>query len=150
MEGKRRMTVYESLVNWLNEILQDPKNNFPNVYTVIDLEMIPDWREFENAGIFSSPNDLSAPLIAGKIKHTDFKSFYLRRSFKEFTNRLENETFFEKFKACFHEKNLDCIMPEDGREWASIELNGGIYPAQRQENNEYADYLVPLKLVYIE
>lgn len=143
------MTVYESLVNWLNQILQDPKNNFPSVFTVIDLEVIPDWREHENAGIFSSPNDLSTPLIAGQVKHTDFKSFYLRRPFKEFANRLENEAFFEKFKGCIHEKNLDCIMPEDGREWIKIELNGGIYPAQRQADSGYADYLVPLKLVYM-
>lgn len=144
------MTVYESLVKWLQGILKDPENNFPAVYTFIDLEMIPYWTEYENAGIFSSPNDLTAPLVAGKVKHTDFKSFYLRKSFKEHTNRLENEIFFEKFKACIYEKNLDCIMPEDGREWTSIGLNGGIYPTQRQENNEFADYLVPLKLVYVE
>jgi hypothetical protein len=143
-------TVYESLVIYLNEILTDPKNNFPKVYTVIDLELIPNWTEFENAGIFSSPNDLTSELIAGKVKHTDFKSFYLRRPFREFTNRLGNEMFFEKFKACIYEKNLDGIMPKDGREWIKIELNGGIYPAQRQESGEFADYLLPLRLVYIE
>jgi len=62
---------------------------------------------------------------------------------------LENEAFFEKFINKINERNLNGIMPKDGREWVSIEINTGIYPAQIQESDLYADYLVPLKLVFI-
>ena len=141
-------TVYESLVTWLNEILTDPENEFPETLTVIDLEQIPNWQEFQNAGLFSSPNDIQVEYMGGQIRHTEFKSLYLRLSFKEFSERLRNETFLEKFRRCINKKALSGIMPSDGRKWLKINCNGSIYPAHRQENNEYADYLVPLAIEY--
>ena len=143
-------TVYESIVIWLNSILQNPINSFPSTALVIDLETIPNWTEFQNAGIFSSPNDIATELLAGNVKHTEFKSFYLRMSFGDFQNRLKNETFLEKLRQCIHERNQSGPMPIDGREWVSININAGIYPAQRAENNLWAEYLVPLKLVYVQ
>ena len=144
------MTVYESLVRWINEILTDPQNNFPPVRTVTDIEAMPNIPESQNAALYSSPNDTQTQLSGGQVKHTAYKTFYIRRDFKERASRLENEVFVENLKRCIYEKNLDGIMPDDGRGWESIECNAGIYPAQRHENDDYADYLVPLKLVYVE
>jgi len=148
------MTVYESIESWLNSILLELRNEFPHPYTMIDVNNIPlptdhPGIDFQAAGLFSSPNDLTTELMGGQVKHTDFKSFYLRRPFGEFDSRLENESFFEKLGQKIHEKNLDGNFPKDGRDWRSIEINAGIYPAQRDEANRYADYLIPLKLVYV-
>ncbi|MCL2879045.1 MAG: hypothetical protein FWF29_02255 [Treponema sp.] len=143
------MTVYESLVQWLNGILTDPKNGFPVASTVIDLEMIPNWQEYQNAGLFSSPNDIHTPLIGGQVKYIEFKSFYLRLPFNEFQERLNNEVFLEKFRECINWGTLRGALPRDNREWFEISCTTGIYPAQRQENNQYADYLIPLRVVYI-
>ena len=149
------MTVYESLVSWLNSILLEIRNEMPHPFTAIDLEKIPlptDYPgvDFQAAGLFSSPNDMSTTLIGGQVKHTEFKSFYLRRPFKEFPSRLENENFFERLAKKIHERNLDSNFPADGRAWQSIAINAGVYPAQRDEANRYADYLIPLKLIYVE
>jgi len=143
------MTVYESLVNWLNAILTDPQNGFNFDAIIIDLEMIPNWQDSMNAGLFSSPNDIHTSLMAGQVRHTEFKSFYLRLPFKEHNERLSNEAFFEKFRKCIYEKNVEGFLPSDGRDWHEISC-GGIYPAQRQEDNQYADYLIALKLIFIE
>jgi hypothetical protein len=143
------MTVYESLVQWLNDILIDPENCFPSIYKVIDLEMIPNWTEYQNAGLFSSPNDIHTSLIGGQQRHTEFRSFYLRLPFSEFTERLRNEVFFEKFRDYIYEKDLDGQFPKDGRDWESIKCNAGISPAQKAEDNSFVDYLVALKLVYV-
>ena len=144
------MTVYESLDRWITEILTDPKNDFPPMRTVTDLEAMPKKAEYQSAALHSSPNDTATTLLGGQVRHTVFKTFYVRRDFKERASRLENEAFFEKLKTCIYEKNLDGIMPQDGREWVSIGCNAGIYPAQRDDANDYADYLVPLRLIYIE
>ena len=144
------MTVYESLVIWLNSILTGLKNNFPIKAAVIDLEIIPDWQEFANAGLFSSPNDLQDELIAGQRKYTEFKTLYLRLPFEQYQNRLKNEIFIEEFRKSIHEKFMDGLLPKDGREWINISISSGIYPAQRQPNNQFADYLIPLRVVYIE
>jgi len=150
------MTVYESIVNqFLNPILLELRNEFPHPFTIIDINNVPlpsDYPgiDFQAAGIFSSPNDLTSTLMGGQVKHIDFKSFYLRRPFGEHQSRKENEAFFERFARKIHERNLDSDMPQDGRDWKSITINAGIYPAQRDEANRWADYLVPLRLVYIE
>jgi len=149
------MTVYESIASWLNSILVELRNEFPHPFTIIDLEKIPlptDYPgiDFQAAGLFSSPNDLTSPLIGGQVKHTDYKSHYIRRPFKEFSSRLENEQFFCRLQAKIHERNLDSDMPQDGRGWKSIQVNAGIYPANTDTASLWSDYLVPLRLVYIE
>jgi len=148
-------TVYNSIVSWLNSILSDLRDEFPHPFTAIDANNIPlpsDYpgTEFQAAGLFSSPNDIASNLIGGQVKHTSFKSFYLRRPFKLADMRQENEAFFERLSSKIHERNLDYIMPQDGRDWQSITVNSGWYPAQRDAANAYADYLIPLRLVYIE
>ena len=146
------ITVYESLQAWITDIFNDPKNGFPRIFTVIDLENIPNQQEFPGmglSGLFSSPNDDKKLLIGGQVKHIVFKSFYVRRTFFEFTERFNNEAFFEKFERCVYERNINGTMPKDGREWISIEINAGIYPAQIQEGNRFADYIIPLKLTFI-
>jgi len=151
----KNMTVYESITSWLNSILLELKTEFNNPFVILDLEKIPlptDYPgiDFQAGGIFSSPNDISSELMGGQTKRTDFKSFYLRRPFKEFSSRLENEAFFQKLAKSIHERNLDSNFPQDGRQWHRIEVNSGWYPAQRDEASNFADYLVNLKLVYIE
>ena len=144
-------TVYESIAVWLTEIFNERSNGFPTGITVIDLEAIPAQTEFPGmnlSGIFSSPNDIHTPLIGGQEKHTEFKSFYFRRNFMTTQTRMANEAFFDLLRNVIRKYNLDYIMPKDGRDWISITINGGIYPAQRQENNAFADYLIPLRLEY--
>jgi len=143
------MTVYETVQQWLTEIINEFLKEFSAPFAVINLEQIPERIEYQNAELFSDTNDIHTRRIAGDTKHTEFKSFYLRRPFSEFGSRLENEAFFEKIKNRINERNLNGIMPRDGREWVSIEINTGIYPVQIQETDLYADYLVPLKLVFI-
>ena len=140
-----KLTVFESVYWWLIDII-----SFQEVWTVIDLENIPNWTQFLNGALFSSPNDIHTPLLAGNWKHTEFKSLYLRRPFSEFQERLSNEVFLEKITELLREKNENGIMPNDHREWISISINAGIYPAQRDEGMRFADYLVNLKLEYIQ
>jgi len=143
-------TVYASLVIWLNSIVTDPKNEFPPKTLFIDLEVIGNVPNADNGAIFSSPNDIVTEFMAGSAKHTEFKSFYLRMPFSSFPQRLSNEAYLEKLRKCIREKDLDGIRINDGRKWLSISVNAGIYPAQREANMSSAEYLVPLKLVYIE
>jgi RNA binding exosome subunit len=148
------MTVYETIREWLNKILLELQNEFPHSFTAIEPEKIPlegeygQEVEFQAGGIFSSPQDITTTLMAGQVKHTEFKSFYLRRPFDECESRVENERFFERLKEIIYEKNLRWDMPEDGRKWKSIEINSGVYPANIDTASLLADYLVPLKLVY--
>ena len=149
------MTVYESVQSWLSEIINELKAEFNHPFTAIDVNHIPlpteyQGVDFQAAGLFSSPNDSTSMLIGGQVKHVDYKSFFLRRPFKEAETRQENEKFFERLAKKISERNLDYSLPKDGRDWKSIEINAGVYPAQRDEASLWADYLVPLKLVYIE
>jgi len=149
------MTVYESAQSWLTEIINELKAEFNHPFVMIDVNNIPlptDYPgyDFQAAGLFSSPNDMTTELIGGQKKHTDFKSFFLRRPFKEFSQRLQNEQFFEKFANKIHERNLDSDFPKDGRSWKSISINAGIYPANTDTASQWSDYLVPLKLVYTD
>jgi len=153
------MTVYESVVTWLGSILLELQNEFPHPFSIIEPDRIPlpndyprseGFPDFQAGGLFSSPNDMTTTLMGGQVKHTDFKSFYLRRPFKLVDSRKENENFFEKLAKSIHDRNLDGNLPQDGRQWKSIEINAGIYPAQRDAAETYADYLCPLKLVYVE
>jgi hypothetical protein len=149
------MTIYESITAYLNDILLELRNKFIHPFTIIDVENIPlpsDYPgfEFRAGGIFSSPNDITTELMGGQVKHTEFKSFYLRRAFNEFASRIENERFFERFRETIHEKNLDCDFPKDGRSWKEISINAGIYPPQRDTASQWTDYLITFKLVYIE
>jgi hypothetical protein len=143
------MTIYDSLQIWLTSIINDIRQIMPSPFVVIDLENIPEFPNLQNSGLFSSPNDIHDPLMAGQVKHTEFKSFYLRRPFLNTDIREENEKFFDELRKRIYNRNLDWVMPNDGREWISIEINAGIYPAQRDDGDRFADYLVPLKLVYI-
>jgi hypothetical protein len=146
-------SIYKSIEEWIRSILVELMSEFPHPYSILDLEHIPlpaehNGYEFQAGGIFSSPNDITVELIGGQVKHEDFKTFYLRRPFVNPELRQENEAFLERLKEKIHERNLDYNMPKDGRDWKSIEINAGIYPALKAENNEYADYLIPLRLVY--
>ena len=149
-------SVYESIVDeFLNPILLEFKKEMPHDYSIIEPEKIPLPEEyqglnFQAGGIFSSPNDMTTPLMGGQLKHIEFKSFYLRRPFKKKETRIENADFFERLARKIHERNLDCNMPKDGRDWKEISVNSGWYPAQRDTAETWADYLVNLKLVYIE
>jgi len=149
------MTVYESIVTWLGSILSELQNEFPHPFSIIEPDRIPlpndyNQTDFQAGGLFSSPNDMTTTLMGGQVKHTDFKSFYLRRPFKLVDSRKENENFFEKLTKKIHERNMDCDMPKDGRQWKEITVNSGVYPAQRDSGELWADYLVNLRLVYIE
>ena len=142
------ITVYESVArNWLTPILA----TIEPIHVVVDLEVIPDWAQFGNSGLFSSPNDQHFDMMGGLQRHVEFKSFYLRRSFSDFQQRLNNETFMETLRNKIHEMNLDSNFPDDGREWISITINAGIYPAQKEVGlrGDNADYLVPLRLEYV-
>jgi len=148
-------SVYQSIAEWLNSILLELLEEFPHPYTVIDVENIPlpseyPGLDFQAAGLFSSPNDMTTVLMGGQVRHTAFKSFYLRRPFNKFETRAENEAFFEKLARKIHDRNLDWNMPKDNRDWKSISVNAGIYPAQRDEANLWSDYLIPLRLEYTE
>jgi hypothetical protein len=149
------MTVYQSLANWLFEIFADPQNGFPSVFYVIDLEVLPSLLnsqdiQYQYSALHSSPDDIQTALISGQTKHTDFKTFYVKRQFSEFDDRLGNEEFFEKLKKCIIQKNLRAVYPQDGRNWRSITWQGGVYPSQRSEDGRTAIYQVNLRLEYIE
>jgi len=149
------MTVYESIEKWLKSILLELRGEFPHPFTMIDANKIPLPADhaginFQAAGLFSSPNDSTDALNGGQVRHTDFKSFYVRRPFNEFKSRLENEKFFERLAEKIHDRNLDYIMPDDGRDWKSISINAGVYPAQIDTAGSWADYLIPLRLEYTQ
>ena len=140
------ITVFESISRfWLTPLLQ----TINPIHVVIEIENIPDFNEHNNAGIFSSPNDQHFEMLGGQMRHVEFKSFYLRRAFRDFQQRVNNEAYTEALRQKIRERNLDSDFPNDGRQWISISINGGIYPASRQENLSTADYLVPLRLEYI-
>ena len=151
------MTVYQSVAEWLMNIVL-PKVEKNANHTVVDIEVVPDWATWNNAGIFNSPNEISTPMMGGQEKRTEFKSFYIRRPFTEsslaqdFQDRLGNENYMEKLRDVIYEMNLDCDFPQDNRQWESVSINGGIYPAQKAVGTlgREAFYLVPLRLVYIK
>ena len=140
------ITVYESIArNWLTPLLATIEEG----HIVIEVENIPDFAQFINAGLFSSPNDQHFDTMVGRQRHIEFKSFYIRRPFRDFPQRLSNEAYMEAVRDLIFQTDLNSDLPKDGREWISIRINGGIYPAQRQENMQWADYLIPLRLEYI-
>ena len=150
------MTIYESLARWLNDILIDPQNEFSD-QAVVELENVPNLNEEHcgehcvmDTGLFSNPNDIQTQLLSGRVRHEDFKTWYIKRKFIEFPDRLENEAFFEKLRKCIHMKNLRAVYPQDGRKWRGIYYQGGIFVTQREPNNEHAIYQVNLKLMYEE
>jgi hypothetical protein len=151
------MTVYESVSNWLSEILQNPANGFPaDIYGAIDPEIIPKYRlEFPDwnmldTGIFSNPNDIHSQLNGGQIKHIEVKSWYINRKFLSREDRVGNEEFKEKLRKAITRKALGSVYPQDGRKWRKIEVEGGIYPYQKSDNLSEAIYLVNLRIEYIE
>jgi len=148
------MTIYEVLANWLNEILTDPANGFPAKHTVIDLETIPSYGgelDAMDTALFSNPNDSQTTLLSGRILHEDYKTWYIKRDFLGFSDRLTNEAFFEKLKNCIYMKNLRGQRPQDTeRKWRGIFYQGGVMVTQRAENNKYAIYQVNLKIEYID
>jgi len=149
------MTVYESLANWLNEILVNPENEFPPKITVIDQDVISEAKkdfpdlDIMDTGLFSNPNDSQTALLSGRVRHEDYKTWYIKRDFLGFPDRLTNEAFFEKLRNRIHLKNLRGQYPQDNdRKWRGVSYQGGIFVTQRAENNEYAIYQVNLKIVY--
>ena len=152
-------SVYETITKWIGSILNELQNEFPHPYSILEPDRIPlpedyprseGFPDFTAGGIFSSPNDMTTTLMGGQVKHIEFKSFYLRRKFKLVDSRKENEKFFERLARKIHERNLDYNLPKDDRDWKEISVNSGWYPAQRDTAETWADYLVNLKLVYIE
>jgi len=152
-------SVYEIITQWLNSILLELKDEFPHPFTILEPDRIPlpedyprseGFPDFTAGGIFSSPNDMTTTLMGGQVKHTKFKSIYIRKRFKLVDSRKDNEKFFEKLARKIRDRNLDSDFPRDGRDWKEISVNAGIYPSQRDSAEEFADYLCPLKLVYIE
>jgi hypothetical protein len=143
------MTVFESLSLWLYDILSDPKNGLPGTWK-IDSEMLPDYsnQKWESTALYSNPNDTQEQLIASQVRHTDYKTFYIRRDFGDVKIQLKNEAVLEKIKQCIYERNLDWIMPQDGREWYGINWHGGTYPSTKDE--KWVVYQINLKLVYVE
>jgi hypothetical protein len=143
------MTVFESVKAWLEEILSNPENGFEGVYW-IDAEVLPANVRLQNAALYSSPNDMVTERLGGDHRHVDFKTLYFKKDFKEHEIRVSNEVFFEKLRSRIMEKNMEGIMPGDGREWVSIKHTGPAYPSQKQENLDEAIYQVNLRLEYIE
>ncbi|MDR2048367.1 MAG: hypothetical protein LBP69_02835 [Treponema sp.] len=143
------MTVFEEIALWLGGILED---NFPSREFLIDLEHMPSESQWENAAIMSNPNDLAVTLMSGRVKHTDFKTFYVQQDFNDTKERISNEAFFEALKAAIIKKNLNGALPaaSETRQWRSIECAGTAYPSGRAENEDTAIYQIILRLVYIE
>jgi hypothetical protein len=143
------MTVFEEIALWLDGIL---KANFPSRKFVIDLEHLPSESKWENAAIMSNPNDLAVTLMSGRVKHTDFKTFHVRRDFNDTKKRIGNEAFFETLKTAIAKKNLGGGLPasSETRQWRSVECAGTAYPSGRTENEDTAIYQITLRLVYIE
>lgn len=143
------MTVFEEIALWLGGILKD---NFPSQEFLIDLECMPSESRWENAAIMSNPNDLAATLMSGRVKRTEFKTFYVRRDFNDTKERIGNEAFFEVLKTAIAEKNLSGDLPPSSgtRQWRSAECAGTAYPSGRAENEDTAVYQITLKLVYLE
>ena len=151
------MTVHQSIAAWLNGILTDSENGFPPSINVIDIENIPEIEKVpgqqggsSNSGLFSSPNDIHSQLLDGRTKHTIFRSWYLRMDILSAKERERNEEYFEKLRECIDLSVMRGDYPDDGRGWLGIAINGGVYPAQRDSGGSRADYLVPLKLVFIK
>jgi hypothetical protein len=143
------MTVYEEIALWLEGIL---KTNFPSQDFVIDVEHLPYESKLENAAIMSNPNDITVPLMSGRIKYTVYKTLYVRRDFNDTVERIGNEAFFETLRTEIVRKNLGGGLPppSPARQWRSIECAGTAYPSGREENEDTAVYQIVLKLVYIE
>jgi hypothetical protein len=141
------MTVAESLSLWLKDLFADPANGFSGEF-VIGLEALPDWEGFQNTALYSNPNDGAVTLTGGQIRHTEFKTLYARRPFKEKEQRAGNEAFFELLKRRITATTLAARFPEDGRKWRRIEYTGGAYPSGRADNNDTAVYQITLKIVY--
>jgi len=149
------VTVYESIALWLNGIFADPNNGFTDTLVLIDIDNLQESFSAQGVpaqvtGLYSSPNDIQKPMMAGQVKNIIFRAFYVRRDFKTLEIRKNNEVFFEKLKKAIREKNLKWSMPKDGRKWRSIIYTGGVFPSQRAENNDWAIYQVNLKAEYIE
>jgi hypothetical protein len=143
------MTVFESLASWLYGILSEPGSGLPGTWKV-DNETLPDYtkEKWESAALYSNPNDIQEQMTAGQIRHTDYKTFYIRRDFGNVTTQIKNEAVLEKLKKCIHDKALDGIYPKDGRQWRGISYHGGAYPSTKEAT--WAIYQITLKLVYIE
>jgi len=140
------ISVQKSIANWLMlEVLPQVQSNL----VTVDIETIPNCTESENAGLFSSPDDIKTELIGGQIKKTEFKLFFIKKHFNTEENRQDNEDFKEKLEEIITNMNRSFNLPQDGRDWISIDINGGIYPVKKDDNNIFADYIIPLKLIYV-
>jgi len=139
------ISVYESITNWLSDILTQI---LPD-YTVIETENVTNWLQFGNSALLNSPNEIVTPLMGGQRKHTEFKTFFLKRQLQDSDERKDYEVIKDKLMDIIYNKNINYEFPDDGRDWKEISLNGGIYPVQKDENNNYADYMIPLKLIFI-
>ena len=151
------MTVYRSLANWLNGILADPDNGFPEELKVaIDVELVPNLQsdfpelKLQESALISHPNDQHVLMTAGQYKHTEHKTWYLVRRFGDHDNRAANEDFLERIRRCIQRETLMGNMPKCGRAWRKILVNGGMFPSAKSTDNTSAVYQIPLRIEYIE
>jgi len=151
------MTVYQSITKWLAAVFADPKNGFQeDIVTVVDLELVPNHREknpdlnIQDTALSSNPNDQRIELLGGQCRHTEFKTWLLWRKFGENEDRIANEAFLEKARRAIQKTALHGIFPKDGRRWGKIQVNGGMFPSAKSQNNASAVYQIPLKIEYIE
>jgi len=151
------MTVYQSLAKWLSGIFTEENGFDPgSEIKVIDLELVPRLKEdfpgvqLQESALFSNPNDQHVQMIDGQYRHTEFKTWYFVRRFANFNDRLSNEEFLEKVRRAIQRSTLRGIMPQDGRRWRKIQVNGGMFPTTKSADNTEAVYQIPLKIEYIE
>jgi len=157
VENTRGETVYRSMVAWLVAVIADPDNDFPqDLITIIDVELVPNYRErwpalpIQDTGLFSNPNDQHVQMLGGQWRHTEFKTWLLWRRFGDNTDRISNEAFLEKLRRAIQRANLNGDMPNDGRRWRRIQVNGGMFPSTKSADNTNAVYQIPLKIEYVE
>jgi len=152
------MTVYQSLAKWLDGLFADPENGFPsNLAVITDVELVPNpgnennpGYEIQNSGLFSNPNDQHVQMLGGQYRHVEFKTWYLVRRFASRGERVSTEDFLGKIRLAIRRATRLGTMPGDGRRWRKIEVNGGIFPSRKSDDNTSAVYQIPLRIEYVE
>ena len=146
------MTIYDSISRWLQRIIVENQLIPPNIQNRIDLESLPEFITpgEQNTALFSNPNDSSFPVIGGQTRHVITRTWYIKRTFFQFQNRLDTEAFMEALQRAIKTQALKGLYPQDGRQWRGIGVEGGIWPYQRAQDNSIADYQVTLRLEFIE
>jgi len=143
------ITINESVLdNFLLPILNELGVKYNQEFNLLDIDLIPE-SEWINSKFYSNPNNIHTPLVGGQVRYTEYKTFYIRLHFNNDSLRHQKEAFFDEFKEIIHKKNLNYEMPQDGRDWKEISINGGVYPIKKQTDNSFIDYLIPIRIIYI-